>query len=76
MTTFAPHVPTAAQQTQLAVLKALQVSTGATYTAARAADVAAKTAYQNASNDVANYQSFINGGQKKTVLDEGSADTV
>jgi hypothetical protein len=76
MSVFAPHVPTAAQQTQLAVLKATQASTGTTYTAARASLVAAKIAYQNASTDVANYQSFINGGQKPTVLDEGSADTV
>jgi hypothetical protein len=76
MTTFAPHVPTAAQQTQLAVLKATLATASATYTAARTADIAAKVAYQNAQLAVVQYQSFISGGQKPTVLDEGSPDTV
>ncbi len=70
----APHVPTAAQLTQLAVLQATAASTLATYQAGIETSETNKAAYQAAQTAVTNYQAYIYGGQKPGIIDEGTPD--
>jgi len=73
----APHVPTAAQLTQLATLQATQASTLTTYQAAIETSETAKAAWQAAALAATNYQSYIYGGiNKPGIYDEGTPDVV
>ncbi len=73
----APHVPTSAQLTQLAVLQATAASTLATYQAGIETSETNKAAYQAAALAVTNYTAYIYGGNNKPgIYDEGTADVV
>lgn len=71
-----PHVPTAAQLTQLATLQAAEATAMANYTANVTATKSAQVAWLNAQAASAAYQSYIYGGQKAGIIDEGSQNTV
>ncbi len=78
-----PHIPTAAQLTQLAVLQAVENSTSATLAAITSSKTlagslhTARTAFLNAQNATAMYANYIyGGGPKSTVIDEGGQSTV
>lgn len=66
-----PHVPTAAQLTQLASLQATATAAEATYQAAITSLASAKVAMQNALAASTQYSAYIYGGQKPGIYDEG-----
>ncbi len=75
-----PHIPTAAQLTQLAALQATENAAQVTLNAITAPVtgtlVVAQAAFLLAQNNVAAYAAYIYGGQKPGIYDEGSQNTV
>jgi hypothetical protein len=73
---MAPHTPTAAQLTQLAVLQAAAVAATATLKAAQATQTAAQAAQLAAHKSWTDYQAFISGSKKTSAIDEGGPDVL
>lgn len=73
-----PHVPTAAQLTQLNVLQAAETSAKTTLDAAISSLKSAQSAFRIAQSNTQAYQSYINGqaAGRPGALDEGNPNAV
>jgi hypothetical protein len=72
---MAPRVPNAAQLTQLATLQATLAAAMATLNTNVTNHVAAQNAVLLAQQNLKNYESYIYGGQKPGIIDEGLGAT-
>lgn len=66
-----PHVPTAAQLTQLATLNVTEAAALANVTATVATAASARVTWLNAQKASADYAAYIYGGNKAGIYDEG-----
>ena len=71
-----PHVPTAAQLTQLATLQATEDAALATLNSAISTHKTAQAAWLTAQSNTAAYAAYIYGGSKPGIYDEGGQNVV